>query len=116
VIVIGEAHGTIGVRPADCALLATIRFPAVTALPAIIDRIRRIFDLGADPAIIGRHLAADPRLAPLGAARLGLRVPGVLGAGSSWRCGRSSASRSRSRLQPGWLANSRRPWRAAASR
>lgn len=76
-IAIGEAQGTIEVRPGDRALLATIRFPAVTALPAIVERIRRLFDLGADPAVIGRHLAADPRLAPLVAARPGLRVPGT---------------------------------------
>jgi AraC family transcriptional regulator of adaptative response / DNA-3-methyladenine glycosylase II len=81
-ISIGEVHGTIGVQPSDPrrgqhALLATIRFPAVTALPVIVDRIRRIFDLGADPALIGGHLSADPHLAPLVAARPGLRVPGA---------------------------------------
>ncbi len=81
-ICIGEAHGTIEVRPAKPrqgrhALLATIRFPAITALPAIVDRIRRIFDLGADPIIIEEQLSRDPRLAPLVAARPGLRVPGA---------------------------------------
>ncbi len=81
-ITIGEAHGTIEVQPASPrqgrhALLATIRFPVVTALPVIVDRIRRIFDLGADPAIIAEHLSADPDLAPLVAERPGLRVPGA---------------------------------------
>ncbi|HEX4260300.1 MAG TPA: AlkA N-terminal domain-containing protein [Acetobacteraceae bacterium] len=81
-IAIGPAHGTIEVRPAAPrrgrhALLATIRFPAVTALPTIVDRIRRVFDLGADPAIIEAHLSADPHLARLIAARPGLRVPGA---------------------------------------
>jgi AraC family transcriptional regulator of adaptative response / DNA-3-methyladenine glycosylase II len=81
-ICIGEAHGTIEVRPAKPrqgrhALLATIRFPAITALPAIVDRIRRIFDLGADPIVIEEQLSRDPRLAPLVAARPGLRVPGA---------------------------------------
>ncbi len=81
-ISLGGAHGTIAVRPADRrqdthALVATIRFPVITALPAIVERIRRIFDLGADPAIIAEHLSADQRLAPLVAARPGLRVPGA---------------------------------------
>jgi len=81
-IAIAGSHGTIEVQPASPrqgrhALRATIRFPDVTALPAIVDRIRRIFDLGADPAIITQHLSADPRLAPLVAARPGLRVPGA---------------------------------------
>jgi AraC family transcriptional regulator of adaptative response / DNA-3-methyladenine glycosylase II len=81
-ISIGEAYGTIEIQRADPrrglhALTATIRFPTVTALPIIVDRIRRIFDLGADPAAIGGHLSADEYLAPLVAARPGLRVPGA---------------------------------------
>jgi AraC family transcriptional regulator of adaptative response / DNA-3-methyladenine glycosylase II len=46
-------------------------------LPAIIARVRRVFDLAADPSIIGAHLAEDELLAPLVAARPGLRVPGA---------------------------------------
>ena len=40
-----------------------------------IDRLRRQFDLDADPAVIDSHLAADPLLAPLVARHPGLRVP-----------------------------------------
>jgi len=58
------------------SLAATIRFPNVRALPAIIARIRRVFDLAADVATIGAHLAQDPLLAPLVAERPGLRAPG----------------------------------------
>lgn len=77
-IAIGDAVGTIAVNPAGAdALCATIRFPVITALPAIVARIRRIFDLDADSAIIAAHLSADPYLAPLVAARPGLRVPGA---------------------------------------
>jgi AraC family transcriptional regulator of adaptative response / DNA-3-methyladenine glycosylase II len=36
-----------------------------------------VFDLTADPAAIGAHLARDPALAPHVAARPGLRVPGA---------------------------------------
>jgi AraC family transcriptional regulator of adaptative response / DNA-3-methyladenine glycosylase II len=58
------------------SLAVMIRFPCVRALPGIVARIRRVFDLGADVAAIGAHLAQDPLLAPLVAARPGLRAPG----------------------------------------
>ncbi|HXQ24374.1 MAG TPA: AlkA N-terminal domain-containing protein [Candidatus Acidoferrales bacterium] len=64
-------------RPAAQSLAATIRFPSVRALPAIVARIRRAFDLGADVAVINTHLARDAWLAGLIAARPGLRVPGA---------------------------------------
>ncbi len=62
-------------RPQSHSLAATIRCPSVRALPGIIARVRRAFDLGADVAAIGAHLAQDPLLAPLVAARPGLRSP-----------------------------------------
>jgi AraC family transcriptional regulator, regulatory protein of adaptative response / DNA-3-methyladenine glycosylase II len=72
------AQGTIAVRPgAGHALRATVRFPKLSALPTIIARLRRVFDLSADPAPIAAHLAKDPALAPLVKARPGLRVPGA---------------------------------------
>ncbi|MET0274354.1 MAG: AlkA N-terminal domain-containing protein [Phenylobacterium sp.] len=58
-------------------LVAEIRFPKVQALPAVIARVRRVFDLTADPALIGDHLSQDPALAPMVAARPGLRAPGA---------------------------------------
>jgi AraC family transcriptional regulator, regulatory protein of adaptative response / DNA-3-methyladenine glycosylase II len=66
----------IGHLPERESLVVTIRFPSVRALPAIVGRIRRVFDLGADVAAIGAHLAQDPLLAPLVAERPGLRVAG----------------------------------------
>ncbi|MDQ8730188.1 Ada metal-binding domain-containing protein [Bradyrhizobium sp. LHD-71] len=74
------ANGTVEVGMSNApqgALRATIRFPAVAALPAIVRRIRRVFDLSADPIIIGKQLADDPLLAPLVRKRPGLRVPGT---------------------------------------
>jgi AraC family transcriptional regulator of adaptative response / DNA-3-methyladenine glycosylase II len=62
--------------PERDSLAVTIRFPCVRALPAIIARVRRVFDLGADVTRIGAHLAKDRLLAPLIAKRPGLRVPG----------------------------------------
>jgi AraC family transcriptional regulator of adaptative response / DNA-3-methyladenine glycosylase II len=78
-IALGGAVGSISVRPAKQgpALIATIRFPELTALPVIVARIRRIFDLGANPALIAEHLATDSHLAGLVVQRPGLRVPGA---------------------------------------
>ena len=59
------------------ALRAAIQFPQLSALPTIVARLRRVFDLIADPEVIGAHLAEDPALAPLVAARPGLRVAGA---------------------------------------
>lgn len=58
------------------AVAVTIHFPSVKALPAIVARVRRVFDLGADITTIDSHLARDPALAPLIARRPGLRAPG----------------------------------------
>ena len=43
----------------------------------VVERVRRVFDLGADPARIAEVLAADPRLAPSVRRRPGLRVSGA---------------------------------------
>ena len=77
-----ELNGTPGLiavahEPARCRLRATIRFPRTNALPVIIARLRQMFDLGADPAVIGAALSQDDRLRALVAARPGLRVPGA---------------------------------------
>jgi AraC family transcriptional regulator of adaptative response / DNA-3-methyladenine glycosylase II len=69
----------VGDLPQRQSLVVTIRFPRVGALPAIVASVRRVFDLGADVATIGAHLAQDPLLAPLVAERPGLRAPGGWG-------------------------------------
>ncbi|WP_207483698.1 AlkA N-terminal domain-containing protein [Arenibaculum pallidiluteum] len=66
----------VGHLPEARSLVATIRFPCLRALPGIVARLRRAFDLGADVGAIAAHLARDPLLAPLVAERPGLRVPG----------------------------------------
>lgn len=77
-IAIGGHAGVIGVAPADRNRVdVSLRFPDMAALPQIIARVRRVFDLAADPDTIGAHLAFDPVLAPLVRARPGLRVPGA---------------------------------------
>jgi AraC family transcriptional regulator, regulatory protein of adaptative response / DNA-3-methyladenine glycosylase II len=77
-IAIGDNHGVISVAPADKNRVdVSVRFPDMSALPQIIARVRRVFDLAAAPDTIGAHLSQDPLLAPLIAARPGLRVPGA---------------------------------------
>ena len=74
------ARGTISVSPSrkkKHALEVTIRFPVVSALPVIVARVRRLFDLDADVAVIHAALGRDPLLARLIEARPGLRVPGA---------------------------------------
>ncbi|WP_375466066.1 DNA-3-methyladenine glycosylase family protein [uncultured Methylobacterium sp.] len=76
-VAIDGRHGTVAVAlEAGDRLRATIRADAA-ALPEIVARLRRVFDCAADPAAIGAGLARDPGLAPLVAARPGLRVPGA---------------------------------------
>ena len=77
-LVVDGALGLVTVSPgAGDFLVAEIRFPKVQSLPAVIARVRRVFDLTADPGLIGDHLSQDPRLAVLVAARPGLRAPGA---------------------------------------
>ena len=77
-IALGGAQGIVTVEhaPEKNALRASVRFPKLSSMPAIIARLRRVFDLGADPLTIAAHLAQDPVLSPLVRARPGLRVPG----------------------------------------
>jgi len=78
-IEVDGCQGTIEVTPVRGrdALAANIRCADVRTLPTIVRRIRRVFDLDADVTAITAHLAKDPRLAPLVAARPGLRMPGA---------------------------------------
>lgn len=59
------------------ALRLEVRFPDPRALLVIVERVRRIFDLNADPSVIGRQLGADPILARPLAAHAGIRTPGA---------------------------------------
>ncbi len=47
------------------------------ALPGIVERVSRMFDLTADPAMISGHLSSDPLLTRACAAHGGIRVPGA---------------------------------------
>ncbi len=62
--------------PQHHSLGVAICFSDVRALPAIVTRVRRLFDTGADIGAIEEHLSCDPLLAQLVAQRPGLRAPG----------------------------------------
>ena len=68
---------TITHAPEQSAIRAVVRFPRLDALPLIITRIRRMFDLSSEPEAIAAALRADPMLEPMVLARPGLRVPGA---------------------------------------
>jgi AraC family transcriptional regulator of adaptative response / DNA-3-methyladenine glycosylase II len=76
-IAIGANRGVISVTPAAKNRIdVRVRFPDMAVLPQIIARVRRVFDLAADPDTIGAHLALDPVLAPLVSAICFPALPG----------------------------------------
>lgn len=72
--------GWIAVTPAPGhdALRATVSASLAPARAEVVARLRRLFDLDADPEAIAAHLARDRRLSSSVSARPGLRVPGSL--------------------------------------
>ena len=73
--------GTLGhvtVQPgADDRVDVCVQAQDLRAVPGILARVRRVFDLSADPEAIARDLSRDPLLTPLIQARPGLRLPGA---------------------------------------
>lgn len=62
--------------PAGHALQLTVRHPDPSQLLSIVERVRSLFDLAADPEEIARQLGRHPLLAERVKAFPGLRVPG----------------------------------------
>ena len=62
----------------DRPLTLTVGAVDLRDLPALLSRVRRLFDLDADPEAIDAALAADPRLAASVAEAPGMRMPGAL--------------------------------------
>jgi len=76
---LGAATGWVRVRhaPARHALDVELARSLMPALPALLGRLRHLFDLAARPDVIAEHLGGDPLLAGRIAADPGLRVPGA---------------------------------------
>jgi AraC family transcriptional regulator of adaptative response / DNA-3-methyladenine glycosylase II len=71
--------GTLEVSPlaGEHALLARFTPIPIHGLAGMVQRVRSMFDLDADPAAIDAVLSEDPALSPLMAERPGLRIPGI---------------------------------------
>ncbi|NJD10795.1 MAG: helix-turn-helix domain-containing protein [Gemmatimonadetes bacterium] len=85
---LGGHAGWVGVRPAAAGheLLVDVAPELVPVLPALLGRLRDLFDLDARPDVIAARLGQDELLAPLLERAPGLRVPGAFdGFELAWR-------------------------------
>lgn len=76
---LGGLHGWFSARPvknAD-ALLIEVSVSLLPVLTPLIARLRRVFDLDANPRLIEEHLGAQPKLKKWIKKQSGLRVPGA---------------------------------------
>ncbi len=64
-------------QAADDAVLLRVEYPEPSQLFRIVERTRRIFDLGADPEMISAQLSTDPAMRVLLSKLPGVRVPGA---------------------------------------
>jgi len=116
-IALDGAQGTITIEPdeRERGLRVTIRFPRIASLATIVRRVRRIFDLSADPLAIGEDLAQDPLLAPLVARRPGLARAGRVGRLRSRRSRHARPANYRNGCHETCGETGRRLWREAVS-
>jgi len=78
-VALGSARGWIRVThsPARQALLLEFTHTLSPVLPALLRRVRALFDLDARPDVIASHLSHDQRLAGAVKRNPGMRVPGA---------------------------------------
>jgi len=76
---LGDAKGWIRVTKSkkEHALLVELTHTLMPVLPALLSRVRALFDLDARPDVIAKRLVKDARLARAVKANPGLRVPGA---------------------------------------
>jgi AraC family transcriptional regulator of adaptative response / DNA-3-methyladenine glycosylase II len=76
---LGDHTGWLNVRhaPDKRALLVELTHTLTPVLPALLGRLRNVFDLTARPDVIAAQLGQDPLLAAEVARNPGLRVPGA---------------------------------------
>jgi AraC family transcriptional regulator of adaptative response / DNA-3-methyladenine glycosylase II len=76
----GDARGWIKAEPARDRNVLKVEVSSALApvLPALLCRLRGLFDLDARPDVIATHLGDDPRLAIALRSLSGIRVPGAV--------------------------------------
>lgn len=76
---LGNHTGWIHIRnvTAKRTLLVELTHSLTPVLPALLSRLRNIFDLSARPDVISERLTIDPLLADIVAQNPGMRVPGA---------------------------------------
>lgn len=76
---LGVHTGWIHVRhvPAKRSLTVELTHSLTPVLPALLGRLRSVFDLSARPDLISEQLMRDPRLTDIVARNPGMRVPGA---------------------------------------
>ena len=79
-VALGETRGIMKVelQQTKPALVLHVQLNRLQDIPVLVQRCRSLFDLDADPLAIHEVLGNDPMLAPLIAARPGLRLPGTI--------------------------------------
>ena len=73
-----HGNGSVELRDDDGVIHARLAVDDLRDVAVAVRRCRDLLDLDADPGQVGAVLAEDPVLAPLVAARPGLRVPGAV--------------------------------------
>lgn len=78
-IAIGDQTGSIAIAPASPgpSLILEVRLGEPRVLLTIVERVRRMFDVGADPAVITEQLSSDALLKRACGAHPGIRTPGA---------------------------------------
>ncbi|MEV7973224.1 AlkA N-terminal domain-containing protein [Cellulomonas sp. NPDC089187] len=74
----GAVEVTAEPTPEGWRLRAELELTSLADVGTATARVRRLFDLDADPLAVDNALVADPALAPLVAAVPGIRVPGAV--------------------------------------
>jgi AraC family transcriptional regulator of adaptative response / DNA-3-methyladenine glycosylase II len=71
-----HGHATVGCAAGEGGLVAEFRLADLRDLAPAVARVRRLFDLDADPQAVAEVLGADPLLAAVVGRRPGLRIAG----------------------------------------
>ncbi|WP_251152635.1 DNA-3-methyladenine glycosylase 2 [Cellulosimicrobium sp. Marseille-Q4280] len=74
----GAFRASYGPVPGKSRFHVELELTSVADLPAAVARVRRLFDLDADPQAVDAALAVDPALAGSVRATPGVRVPGAV--------------------------------------